>query len=707
MAQRNQTITRQARRRSVSQSGRGPWHRALGVLPLAALIGFTFLVYANSLQAPLLLDNEDIVLKDTRIQTVSSVQIHRILEGQYWETAPTGLYRPLITLSYLFNYSILGDGANPEGYHWINLILHAVNIVLVYLLGLALFEQIPAALLLAGIWGLHPLLTESVTNVVGRADLVAAFGVLAALLCHRQALRAEGARKAAWLAAMALAVAAGMFSKESAVVAVAVLAIYDFTYERAASWRSRLPSYVAVSVPCLLYLLIRARVLASSPLLGTQFADNPLLGAGFWTARMTAIKVIGKYFLLWLWPASLSYDYSYNQIPLFQWNDWQAILSLIACAAAVVAAVWSFRRHKPVFFAVAFFFVTLSPVSNLVIRIGTIMAERFLYLSSIGFAIVAVYALLALQRRRKQAVEVAAMILLIAASARTWARNSDWLEPRRFWSSAAEAAPGSYKTHLNVSNATGLLTQADCDRSLAEVDRALAIVDGLPDDRNAPNAYRNAGILYREIGERLASHGPTASAAAGTSPESWYRKSLAALLRSERIELAWNAQYRAENPKWRDRGLTSVPGDLYLALGRTYLRLGDPAGAVAAFEKGRRLGSDPDLLEDLAGAYRSAGEPRKAAQAMVEALAVDPSRNQLNAQLLDLYQQIDPQGCSISHEGGSASLNVDCPLVHGDICAASQNVENNYLRRGQTYEAGEIRRVATGQLGCPATPPAP
>ena len=65
----------------------------------------------------------------------------------------SGLYRPLTTLSYMFNYAVLGDGANPAGYHWFNLILHAVNIGLVYALGLVIFEQIPAALLLAAIMG--------------------------------------------------------------------------------------------------------------------------------------------------------------------------------------------------------------------------------------------------------------------------------------------------------------------------------------------------------------------------------------------------------------------------------------------------------------------------------------------------------------------------------------------------------------------------
>ena len=71
-------------------------------------------------------------------------------------------------MSYLFNYAVLEDRADPAGYHWLNLLLHAVNIGLVYALGLILFEQVPAALLLSAIWALHPLLTESVTNIVGR-----------------------------------------------------------------------------------------------------------------------------------------------------------------------------------------------------------------------------------------------------------------------------------------------------------------------------------------------------------------------------------------------------------------------------------------------------------------------------------------------------------------------------------------------------------
>jgi hypothetical protein len=84
----------------------------------------------------------------------------------------------------------------------------------------------------------------------------------------------------------------------------------------------------------------------------------------------------------------------------------------------------------------------------------------------------------------------------------------------------------------------------------------------------------------------------------------------------------------------------------------------------------------------------------------VEALAMDPNRTELPSTLVELYGQIDPQGCSVTRQGGQPSLNPDCPLVHGDICRASRNAIGNYLRRGQQFEAASIRRVAEQDLGC-------
>jgi tetratricopeptide (TPR) repeat protein len=250
--------------------------------------------------------------------------------------------------------------------------------------------------------------------------------------------------------------------------------------------------------------------------------------------------------------------------------------------------------------------------------------------------------------------------------------------------------------HINAATNMLFVTQQDWDRAIRNADRALTILDGLPDSRNAPNAYRDAGVFYRNVGDRLASNNAGGAASAGY----WYRKSLDALLRSEKIELAWDARYRMENANRGKPGLTSLPSKLYREMGRTCMRLSDTRRALAAFERGRMLESDPDLLEDMAAAYRAAGDPRNAALALVEALAVDPSRIQLTSKLVDLYGGVDPAGCAVDRRSNPPGLNVECPLVHADICAASRNVAGTYLRRGQLFEAGAIRRVAVEELGC-------
>lgn len=662
---------------------------------LAAAIFLALLAYSNSFGGPFLVDNESIILKDTRVQALTADHIREILTGPYWQSIAAGLYRPLVNLSFLFNYAVLGNGDNSTGYHVVNFGLHAVNVALLYALGLVIFEAIPPAWLLAALWAVHPVLTESVTNLVGRADLLAAFGVLAPLLAYIMAMRTSGARRAAWLFAAAVAATIGLFSKESAIVAIAILLLYDLSLAPPAPWRSRLPGYAAVGLPALAFLAVRAAVLSRLTHGPIPFVDNPLTGSDFWTARLTAVKVIGYDLALLLWPARLSCDYSYNQIPVFTWTpiDAQALLALALCLAAAVVAFRVRRTAPRLFFGVGWFFITLSPTANLVLIIGAIMAERFLYLPAIGLLICLVCAFDALWRRAphyRQALAAAAAVILLAAAVRTYNRNADWSDLRRLWTSAEEAAPGSYKPHAILS---GAVTADAWQSAASEADRTLAILSPLPDSRNISTRWSEAGTLYRKIGD-LANGAPGAP----TNPAAWYRKSLDALLRSERIEVAFSELFRHLNPGRYAQ--TYVGPQVYADLGRTYLRLDDLAHARIALERARALESDPDLLEDLSSLYRRQGELHAAAAALIEALAVDPSRARLGGALVELYGAVDPSGCSVARSAAGPELNVNCPLVHADICTASRNVAVHYDDHGQTAAAASVRRTAATELGC-------
>jgi len=473
---------------------------------LLAIGGLVFVAYSNSFPAALVFDNASAIGEDPRIREATRQNVQAILRGGYWygdspRAAAAGLYRPFTTFSYLVNYAVLGNGPRPEGYHWVNLALHEVNVALVYALGVTVLGEAAPALALAAIWGLHPLLTESVANIVGRADLLAAFGVLAGLLCHLRGASAAGWRRVAWLAGLAGAQAVGLFSKESAAVLPGLMLLYDLTWRERATWRRRAPAYAVVALPFAAFFGLRSGLPTH---MLVEFSENPLVSASFWTARLTAVKVVGKFLWLFLWPAHLSADYTYNAVPLFgwrasSWEDAKAMVALAVCLGAALLAIllavrWR-RTGKPLLFFLVFFFVALSPTSNLIVLIGSIMAERFLYLPSVGLAGCVVAAVRALGQRRFPARPAAARVawaalglVCLASTARTYARNFDWQDDRSLWTSAVEVCPGSARSHYNLGIEQERLPYG-LPEAIAEYQAALRIE---PDLAEAHNNLANA-----------------------------------------------------------------------------------------------------------------------------------------------------------------------------------------------------------------------
>jgi tetratricopeptide (TPR) repeat protein len=474
----------------------------LRILLLWALVGAA---YSNSFQSALVFDGASIVTQDTRIRAATPENIRLIFSEEYWyKGAPSGLYRPLTTFSFLLNYT-LGSGEDPAAYHWTNFALHGINVTLVYALGILIFADPVLGLALAALWGLHPLLTDSVTNIAGRADLLAALGVLAALLCYMKGTAAEGRPKLAWLAGMVAAQAAGLFAKENAAVLPGLMLLYDMAWAQRSRWRARAPAYAALALPFAVWLYLRSQVQTHMLL---HFMENPLVGAGYLTARLTAIKVIGKLMWLFVWPARLSADYSYNAIPLFgwlpfAWEDAKALIALAVCVGAALLALRWRRRQRPLFFFLAFFFIALVPTANLVMLIGSIMAERFAYLPSVGLAGCAVAALHELARRLPfklpafaRATPAAMAAVCLCLGARTYARNLDWRDELSFWSSTVDVSPGSARPHNNLGDTLSRMPSRLSD-AIAEFETALAI---LPDYLDAH--YNLGNALAQERGRR-------------------------------------------------------------------------------------------------------------------------------------------------------------------------------------------------------------
>ena len=675
----------------------------------AALAVVTLLAYSNSFHTGFVIDNHLLILSDPRIRDASADNIGDIFEHSYfWPTSEVGLYRPATTLSYLFNYGILGNGESPAGYHWVNYILHLSNVLLLYALALRLLRKIWPAVFIAAVWAVHPVLTESVTNVIGRSDLLAGIAVLGGLLLYLKSTEATGWRVYAWLGALMAVTTVGVFSKESAVAILGVIVLYEITFW---SGRERLRALylgcTAVAIPIVAMLIQRARVLAASPPAQFSFVDNPLQGASFFKARMTAIAVCAKYLWLLVWPAKLSADYSYSQIPIVSGSlhDW---IAWLAVAAVFVAVAMQSRANRLYFFFGMFALLTFAPVANILFFTGTIMAERFLYLPAVGFAACAVMLLYAVGERTKVRLlaPIALGVIVVALGIRTWERNVDWNDDVTLASASVQTSPNSFKSHWAL--ALAMVAEDPTHTNIAQVieqsDQSLAILDSLPDPQNISIVYATAGDDYRIKGDALVQRGVGGRAAVTPESTAAYRKSLEILTRAATIDRVNDEIYRQRK---RARG---TPEDqiapagvpiVYSNLATTQLRLGNYKEAYNAAVYARML--NPDIVDSyLQMAQALAPQDRKdeAALALVEGVLVSGSQNLLTP-LGVLYKYgVDPQGCGLKQGAGGALLNNQCAAVHKEICEGSAELIRLYKQSLRTDAAASVRTRAVEQFSC-------
>ena len=679
------------------------------VMVCAALGVITLLAYSNSFHGALVADNGFLILRDPRIREATSENVSQIFSRTYWwPTAENGLYRPATTLSYMLNYVVNDKGEQPEGYHWFNFLLHFCNVMLVYALALRLVRKFWPAVFVAGLWAVHPVLTESVTNVIGRADLLAAMAVIGGFLLYLKSTEFADWRRYAWLAGLTAVTFLGVFSKESAVVILGVIALYEITF-----WKERKQvrglalGCAAVAVPIAVMLFQRAKVLAASAPAQFSFVDNPLLGASFFRARLTALAVMARYLWLLIFPLKLSSDYSYSQIPvasgtLYDWIAWIAVLGVVAAIA------FQFTRNRLLFFFGAFAFVTFAPVSNIAILIGTIMAERFLYLPSIGFAACAVMIIYSAGERFriKLFAPVALCVVIVALGVRTWERNFDWHDAMSVATAMVRTAPDSFKSHWSLSAAIGAAdsSHGNIAQQIPETDKALAILDPLPDTQNSSQVYAEAGGTYRLQGDLLVRRG--ADGRQIVPPESMraYQRSLEILKRGVAIDKAAEQTYRQLKLA---RGMTPAqitPAGLallYTNLATTYLRLGDSSDAYDAAVYARLL--NPNVVEPyllMSQALVPQGRKEEAAQALVEGVLVSGEQGLLNP-LAVLYKYgVDPEGCGITRTASGAMLNNGCAKVHQEICTGYAEIIALYRQNSRADLVADAKAKAVGQFGC-------
>ena len=448
-------------------------------LQIGLLLAVVTLVYANSLWNQFTWDDELYITTNPQVTQFS------------WRAllAPnrvTNVFRPFTFVTFAFNWAL--GGAHPFAFHLVNLSLHAAVTLLLYFLLCALLEEVAhgktIALVAATLFAVHPIHTEAVTSIVGRPELLAAGFLLAAWILHLRD------RQIPALLCFSLA----LLSKESAAAFLPLVVVGDYARGK---WKPPL-RYASIAGLTALYLGVLWKVQGGrfgQP--GIALLDNPLGSLSAKWRILNALRVAWKYLALQLYPAVLSCDYSFKQIPMYK--DWRHTLPAALGAAVVLAAwLWAVKHRKSEWvLAGGIYLAAFATTANILIPTGTILGERLAYLPSAGFclllAIAWTWAFNVRPQSREQTMVVALLVLVVAAlGARTVIRNRDWKDNPTLFAAAVRASPNSAKAHLNLASA--YRNEQRLDLAQGEFETVLRIYP------NHPDALASYGLVEFQLG---------------------------------------------------------------------------------------------------------------------------------------------------------------------------------------------------------------
>lgn len=450
---------------------------------------------------------------------------------EYWEGVSVGgleafgargqaLYRPLTlaiwgTITH-FSFrdkldAFVGDDPQAqnkvgvEAYHVVNIVANALTCVVFFFLLRRLFGNQGLALLGALIYTVHPLHSEAVAYVAGLSDILTALTVFLGLLLWDSAVRQPGRLRVGPYVGMLLTLFLGLLSKESAILLLPTVAIADAAMHfqgRRLALGQRLAVYGGLLATIGANIAIRWQILGrlTPDLRALSYVDNPLVleHVTTWVRMLNSAKLIAKYAWLTLWPAELSMDYSFNQIPVSTSLSEPAVMSGLALILALLVVGLVRLRSRPALaFGLLLFLGTTAFFSNLLAAIGTIFAERLTYLPSAGAALAVAAVLYAVfgnkQGNRAMLHPVGllvAVVMLGALGMRTQERNEEFRSAVVLFEAAAETSPNSARVHYQLGSIYE--TQKLYPKAIRELEAALTI-----DGNFFQAAIRRAEVLAK------------------------------------------------------------------------------------------------------------------------------------------------------------------------------------------------------------------
>ena len=600
---------------AVAESAASP-HRWKVILGGGMMVFVTLLAYYNSFSVPLLLDDFPSVQDNPTIRHLWPI----------WRTLSPSVAsfvggRPIMNLSLAINYALGGTGV--WGYHALNLAIHI-------LAGLTLFgivrrtfarpglrERFAAsgewiALAVALLWTVHPLQTEAVTYISQRCESLMGLFYLLTLYGFIRGVEGSGSAGASpskWFCLSVAACFLGMASKEVMVTAPLMVLLYDRTFVSGSfreAWNRHWRLYLGLA--------------SSWLLLGWLMAGLHNRGAGYglgiswWGYVLAECRAVVQYLRLAIWPNRLVFDYGFH-VPMknvVAVAPFALILVILA-----IGVLFTLKRHPPIGFVGAWFFVILAPTSSVVPIVGSPIAEHRMYLplaAVVTMAVLAGYAWIG--RRSLRMFFVVAFVLVLV----TIQRNQDYQSELSIWQDTVQKDPRNARAHYSLGSA--LFQAGGAEEAIGHYQQALQIQ---PDYVAAHNSLGVALMQQGRLQEAI-SHYEQALCLRPDYAEAHNDLGIA-LMRQGRLQEAVG-QY--------EQALRLRPdyAEAHNDLGNALFRLGKVQEAISQYELALQI--RPDYAEahnNLGNALFRLGKVQDAIGQYEQALRIKPDYTQAQRNL--------------------------------------------------------------------------
>ena len=425
-----------------------------------------------------------------------------------------GRYRPLSVVTFAIEHQLWGN--NPFISHFLNVSIYALTGILLYNFLKKIFffslkesnekTSLKAALVTLLFISL-PAHSEPVINIKGRDDLMCLMFFLLSVL---QLLKYTQSRQKKNLIYSSIFFFFSLMSKETAITFVLIFPLILFYFTNTVKKTSVSLIYFSILLVFLLF-----RYLATKENQGIPSADvlnNPFVNATVEQKFSTILLSWLFYLRVLIFPVDLSYDYNFNQFPLTNFYDYRVLFSLSIYSAAILIAFYLCKRKSIYSFSIFFYLITFSILSNLIFNIGTIFADRFIYIPSLAFCILFILGSFHLFEKLgslktykiANSVGIAAFFTIILLfSFRNINRCYDWKDNNTLFIADTKSAPGSAKVQLNAGIAyinlsdekKSVNTDSLLKKALYHLQKGINIYP------NYIDGYMNMGVVYNRLND--------------------------------------------------------------------------------------------------------------------------------------------------------------------------------------------------------------